>query len=128
MDGYFKRTRLVALGATVALIFGTGGLLTASASSPSRGSLLTSIVPCRLVDTREGVTLGSGTTRTQPVIGQHGDCNIPIDAVAVSMNITIVDPSANSFLTVWPDGESRPTASSLNWVAGQSPTPNAVTS
>ena len=33
-------------------------------------------------------------------------------------NITITDPTAASYLTAWPDGAIRPTASDLNWIAG----------
>jgi hypothetical protein len=38
-----------------------------------------------------------------------------------------IAPTAGSFLTVFPAGTGRRTASSLNWVAGQAPTPNSVT-
>jgi len=38
-----------------------------------------------------------------------------------------INPTAASFLTVFPADQQRPVASSLNWVAGQAPTPNAVT-
>jgi len=44
------------------------------------------------------------------------------------MNVTIVNPTSPSFLTVFPADADAPLASNLNWVAGQSPTPNAVTS
>ena len=41
------------------------------------------------------------------------------------MNVTITEPSAPSYLTVYPAGEARPTASNLNFVAGQT-VPNLV--
>ena len=113
----------------VAILLGSGGLLTASAASPATGSVLVPIVPCRLFDTRtDGSGLTAGAVRTQPVEGSNGDCVIPVEAVGVSMNVTIVNPTASSFLTVWPSDGVRPTASNLNWIAGQSPTPNAVMS
>jgi len=43
------------------------------------------------------------------------------------MNVTVVDPTADSFLTVWPADAPQPVASNLNYVNGQQPTPNAVT-
>jgi len=44
------------------------------------------------------------------------------------MNVTIVGPTSQSHLTVFPsDANPRPNASNLNWVANQPPTPNAVT-
>ena len=42
------------------------------------------------------------------------------------MNVTVTDPTAGSYMTVWPKGEVQPTASNLNWSAGQT-IPNAVT-
>jgi hypothetical protein len=39
--------------------------------------------------------------------------------------VTVVNTTAASYLTVWPDGTTRPTASDLNWVAGQT-VPNRV--
>ena len=38
---------------------------------------------------------------------------------AVVLNVTVVDPSAAGFVTVWPCGSDRPNASSLNFAAGQ---------
>ena len=123
------------LGAKIATSFGavvllvvSGGLFTASAAPVATPSVLTTIVPCRLLDTRsDASSLGTGVTRTQAVTGTNGDCVIPPDAIGAVMNVTIVNPTASSFLTVWPADQPKPTASSLNWVAGQPPTPNAVT-
>jgi hypothetical protein len=36
----------------------------------------------------------------------------------VVANITVTDTTAGSYLTAWPDGDSRPSASDLNWVQG----------
>jgi hypothetical protein len=44
---------------------------------------------------------------------------------AVALNVTATDPTSASFITVWPSGAARPTASSLNVVAGQT-VPNMV--
>jgi hypothetical protein len=51
---------------------------------------------------------------------------MPSNATAVVLNVTATETTAPSFLTVWPAGEARPTASNLNWVAGQT-VPNLVT-
>jgi len=92
--------------------------------------------PCRLFDTRPGESpaggqktpLGPGQEITQQVTGSIGNCvGIPADAVAVTLNVTIANPTAQSNLRLWPANEARPTASNLNWLAGQSPTPNLVT-
>lgn len=38
--------------------------------------------------------------------------------LAVVLNVTAVDVTTSSHLTVWPSGAARPTASSLNFAAG----------
>ena len=45
----------------------------------------------------------------------------------VGMNFTVVDPSAEGYLTVWPCGSAKPDASSLNFKSGQT-IANAVVS
>jgi hypothetical protein len=95
------------------------------------------VQPCRLVDMRPGTLpaagkktpLGAGVANvhTQQVTGNVGSCvGIPSDAVAVAMNVTITNPTAQSFLTVYPANQSLPNASNLNWVAGGAATPNKV--
>jgi hypothetical protein len=41
------------------------------------------------------------------------------------LNVTATGPTKTSFLTVWPDDAIKPTASDLNWVAGET-VPNPV--
>jgi len=62
------------------------------------------------------------------VLGANGQCTLPLDANAVTMNVTAVNPTDASYLTVFPADAERPLASSVNWVAQQGATPNAVTS
>jgi hypothetical protein len=70
--------------------------------------------PTRITDTREGLgaphalTGGSTTTITAP--GSVAKA----DTVALVANVTGVDPSNATYLTVWPAGRERPTASTLN--------------
>ena len=96
------------------------------------------VAPCRLFDYRPGdqvgdrnTPLGPGETHTQQVTGDVGNCvgpaAVPPDAVGVSMNVTIAEPTAQSNLRVFPaDVTEVPLASNLNWVAGQPPFPNKV--
>ena len=98
--------------------------------------VLVPIEPCRLVDTRSAPTpigprttpLGAGETITVNAQQAATPCTgkIPTDASAVSLNVTAVNPTQQTFLTIWADG-SRPLASSLNPSAGSPPVPNAVT-
>lgn len=91
------------------------------------------IAPCRLVDTRpefnvgaRDVPLGADETHVQLVTGARGNCDVPDHASAVSMNVTAVDPTEASFMTVFPSDVVRPVASNLNYLPGAPPTPNKV--
>ena len=69
-------------------------------------------------------TLKAGQTVTLRVLGRGGQ--VPASGVsAVALNVTITQPSRNSHLTVFPAGVPAPTASNLNFTAGQT-IPNMV--
>jgi hypothetical protein len=131
------RARWAAIGAAIAVSVGAGGLMSASAAPISSGERATyvPINPCRVMDTRQAPEtkgprnspLQANETHTITVWGLQGDCNIPDDAVGVVMNVAAVNPTASSFLTVYPGGSALPLAANLNWVAGQPPLSNAVT-
>ncbi len=88
------------------------------------------VSPVRVLETRvsEGLV---GYVGARPVAGQvvelslAGVHGVPADAAAVALNVTAVDAAGSGFVTVWPCGEPRPTASNLNFVAGQT-VPNLV--
>ena len=81
------------------------------------------LAPARLIDTREGRgALGPGQMLDLQVAGRGGVSSSP---EAVALNVTVTGPTAGSFLTVWPSGEPRPFASSVNMVSGQT-VPNMV--
>lgn len=130
------RARWAAIGAAVAVVIGAGGAITGLASTSGAPSVFVPMTPCRLLDTRAGVSnvgpratpLGAGETHITSGRGTVGACTIPGTATAVSLNVAIIDPTKPSYLTVFPGDASRPTSANLNWVAGQDPTPNAVTS
>ena len=95
--------------------------------APEDGSAYHPLRPARILDSRVAVgmpaRLGPGASATVQVTGQGG---VPATGVsAVVLNVTVTEPTAGSFLTVWPSGEPRPLASNLNFVAGQT-IPNAV--
>ena len=133
-SGSFRRSRWAAFGAVVAVLVSAGGLLSASASSSSGASSFVPITPCRLLDTRPEHVVGSRSTPVGPVAtftaqvwGTNGNCTIPSGSTGLSMNVVAVNPTSSSFLTVFPADKPLPLSSNLNWVAGQPPTPNAVT-
>jgi hypothetical protein len=131
-----SRSRWAAVGAAVAITVGAGGLLSASAASSPGASSFVPITPCRLMDTRPGaINVGpratpiAGAETYAPLVwGTNGKCTIPASATAVSMNVTFVNPTVAGFVTVYPPDKPNPGTSSLNFVAGQAPAPNAVTS
>ena len=70
------------------------------------------VVPCRLLDTREtGPKPGVDSTRTLQVGGR---CNVPANAIAATMTLTITESEARGHLTAWPEG-TRPAVSNLNY-------------
>jgi hypothetical protein len=76
------------------------------------------VTPCRAVDTRSS---------TPPIVQASifrgftikGLCGIPASAKAVSLNLTIVGPSADGFFSLWPFGGPFPVVATINFVAGE---------
>ncbi|MGB3439938.1 MAG: hypothetical protein WBA97_14420 [Actinophytocola sp.] len=86
------------------------------------GSKFTARSPLRVLDTRgAGGALGAGATRVLDLSSR-----VPATATAVTFNLTGASATATTFVTAWPAGAARPTASTLNLVPGQV-TPNQVT-
>lgn len=86
------------------------------------GGTVESLVPARLLETRAGLATIDGTSAgigrvaagstTMLTVTDRG--GVPADAEAVLVNVTAITPSASTFLTVFPCGETQPTAASLN--------------
>ncbi|CAM5522991.1 hypothetical protein SAVIM338S_03976 [Streptomyces avidinii] len=95
---------------------------------PANGSAFTPITPSRFLDTRDGTganrqRVGPGGVVTLQVAGVKG---VPASGVtAVVMNVTAVEPTTPGHVTVYPNGQSVPGVSNLNFTAGQI-VPNAV--
>jgi hypothetical protein len=88
------------------------------------------LAPCRLVDTRSaagplgGPSIGAGGLRS---FVATGNCSVPAGAVAISANVTAVNPAAAGDLLVYPNGlSSPPTASTLSFRAGGTRANNAI--
>jgi hypothetical protein len=92
------------------------------------GARLKPLTPQRILDTRTAngghqAVFGPGETFDLQVTGQGG---VPVSNVtAVVLNVTVTKPTASSFLTIWPEGDPKPTASNLNFLANQT-IPNLV--
>lgn len=98
---------------------------------PSAG--FTAVDPARLLETRSGLSTVDGSAnglglRVGPVVTTlqvNGRGNVPVDAAAVVLNVTVDDARGPGFITVFPCDSPQPLASNLNYLAG-STVPNAV--
>lgn len=81
------------------------------------------VTPTRLFDTRDN---GGARRAAGSVYELDLSTTAPPDATAVVMNVTVADPTADGFVTVYPCDITRPTASNLNYTRGQV-VPNLVT-
>lgn len=97
--------------------------------TPTDGNLYRAVEPARILDTRDGTggragKLGQRESLRLDVTGVGG---VPSSGIAaVVLNVTATQPTEDSYLTVHPAGTTRPVASNLNLVAGQT-IPNLVT-
>ena len=96
----------------------------------SAATKLTTLTPCRLVDTRNtagplgGPPIAAGGLRS---FAGTGACGIPVGAVAVSVNVTTVNPAADGDLVVYPNGmSSAPSTSTISMRAGRTRANNAL--
>ena len=72
------------------------------------------------MDTRRASRGLRARTRARPGSSRWATLGvIPIDAIAVALNVTVTQPTMPSYLTVWPAGVGTPTASNLNFEPGQ---------
>lgn len=83
------------------------------------------VAPLRVLDTRDGGhPVGPGGQTSLQVTGTHG---VPANGVtAVVLNVTATNPTANSFLSVYPSGGPNPGTSNINFTPGAT-VPNLVT-
>lgn len=107
-------------GITAGLLAAAIGLLGAVAPSHAtpgdeRGAF-EPLSPARIFDTRTG----TGAPQARLTAGQRIDVQvtgvggIPVDATAVVLNVTIDSPTSDTYVRVWPAGESEPQSSTIN--------------
>ncbi len=92
-------------------------------TSATAGARYTPVAPTRVLDTRDGSGGTSGKVNGGDSIelDVRGVGGLPSNVGAVVLNVTAVDlaSAADSFVTVYPSGVTRPLASNLNVVAGK---------
>ncbi|BDC52373.1 hypothetical protein F183_A46880 [Bryobacterales bacterium F-183] len=88
----------------------------------SQGLHFVPVTPCRIADTRDpaGVygqpALVPAAVRNFPITGK---CGVPSNAIAASLNVTVIPRGTLGYLTVWPAGTTQPNVSLLNSLDGR---------
>ena len=89
-------------------------------------SRMFTLPPCRVVDTRDpdgplggpALPASGGADRAFPLVS--GACGIPANAIALSVNVTVVNPAASGDVLVYPGDRTAPdVASSVAFLAGK---------
>jgi hypothetical protein len=129
--------RWSAIGAAVAVAVGAGGLSLVDAATPAPNPVTVTVTPTRILDTRSNIGLSGRSadesprdlrvTGTVPVAPSGSRTVVPVGAIGVLVNVTVVQPSSDGFLSLRPaDATGAPTTSTVNFQAGVN-TPNAAT-
>ena len=131
--GTCSLTAHVAAGTNLAAANGTAQTFTITAAPAPYSPL----APVRICDTRaasvsgltgataqcNGNTIAAGTVRTINVAnsanGGLGSFGVPATATAVMLNVTVVNPAGPGHVTAFPAGTNQPTASNINYQAGE---------
>ena len=115
-----RTTRLIG---TLTLVGMAIGSTQTQAAGPFQFNSLT---PCRIFDTRDTVptspTFGGGIKLPNP--GPHkftikGKCGVPAGAQAVTLNVTITQPTQAGDLRMFPSDVAQPVVSTLNYNANE---------
>lgn len=126
-----------AFGAYSFTITADNGVQQVSASfSGNIRSGFTPLTPARVLDTRPGESpnalltvpkqpIGPGNVLRVSMVNLPGGRTPATGVGAVSLNVTVTNPDAAGFLTVYPCGGAVPLVSNVNFTAGQT-VPNAV--
>jgi hypothetical protein len=108
----------------------------AQIGSADKDLVFTPITPCRILDTRlfgggAGTLIPAGTTYSYAVGGLTSyatlggsttDCGLltpGLNIAALAINFVVVAPSAAGYITAFPYLGTRPTASTVNYTAGE---------
>jgi hypothetical protein len=83
---------------------------------PPQGSGFYTLAPCRAYDSRTGLALTSGSSRTVGIAASG--CGVPATARAVAVNVTVVDPTGVGSATLYPGNYPQSVASTIDFAAG----------
>jgi hypothetical protein len=105
------------------LVIDIDGYYAPPSSAPDGLSLFT-LTPCRILDTRLTSGAFDGILAVNAV---QSPCNIPSLASALVLNATVIPTVDLGYLTLWPNGQMQPLASTLNSYDGAVTSNMAVT-
>jgi hypothetical protein len=115
-DGTLSVTYMSNAGNTTDVVFDVTGYFLPNTS----GARFHSITPTRLVDSRLGRGLSGPLVANQPstfsVLGQAG---IPSNAIAVTGNVTVADPTFGWAVYLGPNPDPNPSTSTVNFLTNQ---------
>jgi hypothetical protein len=121
---------VASLLAVAAVTAGLGGPDRPAGAATNDPSDFVGMAPVRLLDTRQpGSPVGKlvgGQVIDITVGGVNGVPTVASGLTSVILNVTVTEPTASGFLTLYPADESRPVVSNVNFVAGQT-VPNLTT-
>jgi hypothetical protein len=128
-----KTNRLASTFAMTLLFVGTG-MVAREAQAVSGPFQYFAVTPCRLADTRSAsYNVGAFLNGTPSISGTvtrafftKGMCGVPGTAAAVTLNATVVNPTGQGWLALWPAGTVWPGISTLNFSAGAGATANGA--
>ncbi len=93
---------------------------------------LMTMIPCRLVDTRNGSPIQGQSYQTfnLPQLAQQNGCGSLANAASFSLNVTLVPKNGHpvGYLTIWPAGLTRPNISTMNSSDGRTKANAAIVS
>jgi hypothetical protein len=86
---------------------GPAQTFTTSPCGPGAGTSFYTLTPCRILDTRPPVNnpIGADNGRWMQIAGT---CGIPLTAKAVALNVTVVLPTSQGFLSLYPSPPGYP--------------------
>ena len=119
---------LLASALAVSAGVGTAPVPAAFAAGLGAGGEYHPLTPTRIYDTRApGINSPVGPIQTSPtggtadvtILGQGGIPSGAADVLAVAVSITVVDPTKEGYLQVYPTGSTPGISSVVNYAAGQ---------
>jgi hypothetical protein len=85
----------------------------APADSGANPMSLHNLTPCRVLDTRQ-IPPGTPFSGERAVNVAGSPCSVPVSATGYVLNATAIPSGVLGYLTLWPDGQLQPLASTLN--------------